>query len=140
ISVAEALMNRTGVMLLAWIADTRDAGIYALAFNISLVVILPRIAVNALLAPTISDLFIRNDHAALRAIVAKAASWSLLGATCMALPLLVLAQPVLSLFGQDFVAGVPPLRILVIGQVMAAATGSQLHLMTMTGRERSAAM
>jgi O-antigen/teichoic acid export membrane protein len=140
ISVAEALMNRTGVMLLGWIVDTRNAGIYALAFNIALMVVLPRIAVNALLAPAISDLFVRNDHGALRAIVTKAASWSLLAATCIALPLLVLAEPILSLFGQDFVAGVPALRILLIGQVIAAATGSQLHLMTMTGRERSAAM
>jgi O-antigen/teichoic acid export membrane protein len=32
------------------------------------------------------------------------------------------------------------LRILLAGQVIAAAAGSQLHLMTMTGRERSAAV
>jgi O-antigen/teichoic acid export membrane protein len=140
IGVAEAVMNRTGVMLLGWMADTRDAGIYALAFNIALVVVLPRIAVNALLAPAISDLFVRKDRSALRAIVAKAASWSLLGAICIALPLLVLAQPVLRMFGQDFAAGVPALRILLIGQVVGAAMGSQLHLMTMTGRERSAAI
>jgi O-antigen/teichoic acid export membrane protein len=140
ISVGEAVMNRTGVMLLGWIVDTRDAGIYALAFSIALVVVLPRIAVNALLAPAISDLFVRNEHRALGAMVAKAASWSLLGAICIALPLLVLAQPVLSLFGKDFTAGVPALRILLIGQVMAVATGSQLHLMTMTGHERSAAI
>jgi O-antigen/teichoic acid export membrane protein len=139
ISVAEALMNRTGVMLLGWIVDTRNAGIYAAAFNIALLVVLPRIAVNALLAPAISDLFVRNDRAALRTIVAQAGLWSLLGATCIALPLLVLAEPILSLFGQDFAAGVPALRILLIGQMIAAATGSQLHLMTMTGRERSAA-
>jgi O-antigen/teichoic acid export membrane protein len=54
--------------------------------------------------------------------------------------LLVLAEPVLALFGRDFVAGVPALRILVIGQVIAAAAGSQLHLMIMTGHERSAAV
>jgi O-antigen/teichoic acid export membrane protein len=140
IGVCEALMNRTGVMLLGWLADTRAAGIYALAFNIAFVVMLPRTAVNALLAPTISDLFVRNDHAALRAIVAKAALWTLLGAAGIAFPLLVFAKPVLALFGRDFVAGVPALRILLIGQVIAAAAGSQLQLMTMTGRERSAAL
>lgn len=140
ISVGEAVMNRTGVMLLGWIVDTRDAGIYAVAFNIALVVVLPRIAVNALLAPAISDLFVRNEHRALSAMVAKAASWSLLGAICIALPLVALAEPVLSLFGQDFTGGASALRILLIGQLMAVATGSQLHLMTMTGRERSAAI
>jgi O-antigen/teichoic acid export membrane protein len=140
IEAAIALMNRMGVLLLGWMVDTREAGIYALAFNIAFAVVLPRTAVNALLAPAISDLFVRNDHAALRAIVAKAAFWTLVGAACIALPLLVFAEPVLALFGEDFVAGAPALRILLIGQVIAAAAGSQLHLLTMTGRERSAAV
>ena len=140
IGMAEALMNRTGVMLLGWMVDTRDAGIYALTFNLAFAVVLPRTAVNALLAPTISDLFVRNDAVALRAIVAKAALWSLLGALCIALPLSLFAEPVLKLFGPDFQTGAPALRILLLGQVIAVAAGSQLHLMTMTGRERSAAL
>jgi O-antigen/teichoic acid export membrane protein len=140
IGAAEALMNRTGVMLLGWMVNTRDAGIYALAFNIAFTVALPRTAVNALLAPAISDLFVRDDQAALRVIVAKAASWTLLGAACIALPFLIFAEPLLALFGRDFEAGAPALRILLIGQVIAAAAGSQLPLMTMTGRERSAAL
>jgi O-antigen/teichoic acid export membrane protein len=53
---------------------------------------------------------------------------------------LILAEPLLALFGRDFVAGAPALRILLVGQVVVAAAGSQLHLMTMTGRERSAAI
>jgi O-antigen/teichoic acid export membrane protein len=140
IAVSEALMNRTGVVLLGWLADTREAGIYALAFNIAFAVMLPRMAVNALLAPAISDLFVRDDRAALRSIVARSGLWTLLGAACIALPLLVFAKPVLALFGRDFVAGAAALRILLIGQVITAAAGSQLQLMTMTGRERSAAV
>jgi O-antigen/teichoic acid export membrane protein len=54
--------------------------------------------------------------------------------------LLVLGEPVLALFGRDFIAGVPALRILLIGQVIAASAGSQLHLMMMTGHERSASV
>jgi O-antigen/teichoic acid export membrane protein len=140
IGTADIMMNRIGVVLLGWMVDTKEAGIYALAFNIAFAVMLPRTAVNALLAPAISDLFVRNNQAALRAIVAKAALWILLGAACIALPLLVFAEPVLSLFGRDFVAGVPALRILLIGQMIVGAAGSQLHLMTMTGHERSAAV
>jgi O-antigen/teichoic acid export membrane protein len=140
LGVAEALMNRTGVILLGWMGATRDAGIYALAFNIAFAVALPRTAVNALLAPAISDLFVRNDHAALRGLIAKAASWTLLGGACIALPLFVLAEPLLALFGRDFVAGMPALRILLVGQLVAAAAGSQLYLMTMTGHERTAAV
>src|SRR5262249_39617288 len=77
---------------------------------------------------------------ALRALVARAASWTLLGAVCIALPLLFLAEPLLTIFGRDFGAGVPALRILLIGQMVVAGAGSQLHLMTMTGRELSVAI
>ena len=49
-------------------------------------------------------------------------------------------MPTLSWFGPGYEAGVPALRILLIGQVFAASLGSQLHVMNMTGHERSAAV
>jgi O-antigen/teichoic acid export membrane protein len=140
IGAAEVLMNRTGIMMLGWMSNAQDAGIYALAFNIAFATVLPRTAVNALLAPAISELFVRNDQAALRALVAKGASWTLLGAAAIAVPVAILAKPLLALFGHDFAAGVPALRILLVGQIVAAAAGSQQYLMTMTGYERRAAM
>jgi O-antigen/teichoic acid export membrane protein len=140
IAAAETVMNRTGVMLLGSIANTKDAGIYSLAFNIAFVVALPRIALNALYAPTVSNLFVRGDRAGLQNLVAKGASWTLIGGACIALPLSLFAEPLLSWFGRDFTTGVSALRILLLGQLIAAAAGSQLFLMTMTGHERKAAM
>ncbi len=140
IGVAEVAMNRTGVVLLGWIGRTTDAGFYALAFNIALLVSLPKTAINALLAPAISGLFIRNDKAALQALATKTALWTLLGAVAIALPAAILARPVLTWFGRDFATAVPALRILLAGQVAVAGAGSQLFLLTMTGHERSAAL
>jgi O-antigen/teichoic acid export membrane protein len=139
IGATEVLMNRTGVMLLGWVGDTRDAGIYSLAFNIAFLAVLPRTAVNTLLAPAISELFVKGDQAALQALIGKATLWTLLGALCIALPVALLAGPLLNSFGKDFGTGTSTLRILLIGQVMAAGAGSQLYLMTMTGHERRAA-
>jgi len=39
IAAAEALLDRTGVVLLGWFGETRDAGIYNLAFNIAFLVV-----------------------------------------------------------------------------------------------------
>jgi O-antigen/teichoic acid export membrane protein len=139
IGAAEALLNRTGVVILGWFGETRDAGIYSLATNIALLAILPRAAVNTLFAPTISRLFTSRDGITLRALVAKAALWTLSAALLIALMLAILAEPILSWFGKDFLAGVPALRILLIGQVIAASCGSQLSVLTMTGHERGAA-
>jgi O-antigen/teichoic acid export membrane protein len=139
LSAAEALLNRTGVVILGWFGETRDAGIYSLVFNISFMVVLPRAAINTLFAPTISSLFTRRDQATLQSLVAKAASWTLCAALCIALALFIMAEPILTWFGKDFAAGVPALRILLIGQVIVASYGSQLSVMTMTEHERGAA-
>jgi O-antigen/teichoic acid export membrane protein len=139
IGAAEALLNRTGVVLLGWFGETKEAGIYNLAFNIAFLVILPRTAINTLFAPTISSLFTRNDQVTLQALVTRAASWTLCTAVGIALVLAILAEPTLAWFGKDFAAGAPALRILLVGQVIAAAFGSQLLVMTMTKHERGAA-
>jgi len=139
IAATETLMNRTGVIILGWIGDTKATGIYSLAFNIAAVVALPRIAINTLFAPTISGLFSRKDQVLLRALIRSAASWTLGGAVCIAFTLFLFAEPFLTWFGPGYEAGVPALRILLVGQVIVAGTGSQLFVMTMTGCERGAA-
>lgn len=140
IAGAEALLNRAGVVLLGWFGETRDAGIYNLVFNIAFLVALPRTAINTLFAPTISSLFTNNDRATLQVLVTKAALWTLSTSVAIALGLAIMAEPLLSWFGKDFVAGVPALRILLLGQVTAAAFGSLLLIMTMTEHERGAAV
>ncbi len=138
ISVAETLQNRTGILLLGWVGQTRAAGIYALAFNLAMVVALPRTAINALFAPMISDLFVRGDRRALQYLITRTAWWTLASGLAIALPLGLLAGTLLSWFGPDFANGAGAMRILLIGQVAAAAAGPQLFVLTMTGHERPA--
>jgi len=140
LAATESLLNRTGVILLGWITDTKDAGIYSLAFNIALVVTLPRIAMNTLFAPVISDLHARKDTETMQVLITRTASWTFGAGFCIAAALFVMADPLLAWFGTGYDAGVPALRILLISQVMAASSGSQLYVMTMTANERSAAV
>ena len=80
-----------------------------------------------------------TPQAGLQSLSAKAAWLSLIGTACTAIPLLLLAQPLLAWFGRDFVAGAPIVTILVLGHVFGAACGPQQHLITMTGHERAGA-
>lgn len=140
ISVSETLLNRTGVVLLGWSGQTSAAGVYALAFNVAMTVTLPRTAVNALFAPLVSELFVRGDRGAMQSVVTRTALWTLLCGLCIALPLMLLAQPLLSWFGADFAQGATAMRVLLAGQIVASGFGPQMFLMTMTGNERSAAL
>jgi O-antigen/teichoic acid export membrane protein len=135
----EVLMSRAGVILLGWIGDTHAAGIFALGLNLALVLILPRVAVGTFFSPNVSKLHAHRNDAALQSLFARATVLSLIGTTVLALPLLLLTEPLLRFFGEEFVAAVPIAQILVIGQIFAAATGPQQNLLTMTGHERAAA-
>lgn len=139
IMIADSVMSRSGVIALGLAGNTRDAGIFAVAFSMTILTALPRMAVATVFAPTVSALFAREDQAGLQSLSAKAACLSLLGTACAAIPLLLLAQPLLAWFGRDFVAGAPIVTILVLGEVFAAACGPHQHLVTMTGHERTGA-
>jgi O-antigen/teichoic acid export membrane protein len=93
IMAADNLMSRSGVIALGLAGNTRDAGIFAVAFSMAILTALPRMAVATVFAPTVSALFARGDQAGLQSLSAKAACLSLLGTTCSAIPLLLLAQP-----------------------------------------------
>jgi O-antigen/teichoic acid export membrane protein len=140
LGATESLMNRTGVLLLGWIGDTKSAGIYSLAFNMALVVTLPRIAVNTLFAPAISDLYERSDKGMMQVLITRSSSWTFVAGILIAATLFVLAEPLLAWFGPGYDAGVLALRVLLISQALAASAGSQLYVMTMTGHERAAAV
>jgi O-antigen/teichoic acid export membrane protein len=49
---------------------------------------------------------------------------------------MLLAPWILKLFGQEFVAGTESLRILCIGQIINASTGSVGLILNMTGHEK----
>jgi O-antigen/teichoic acid export membrane protein len=139
IMIADNVMSRAGVIALGLVGNTLDAGIFAVAFSMAILAALPRMAVATVFAPTVSALFVQGNQAGLQSLSAKASCLSLLGTACVAIPLLLLAQPLLSWFGRDFVAGAPIVTILVLGEVFAAACGPQQHLVTMTGHERPGA-
>jgi O-antigen/teichoic acid export membrane protein len=135
----DVLLNRAGLMLLVWTGDTRAAGIFALGLNLALLLILPRMAVGTFFAPNVSRLHAHQDDSALQSLFARATVLSVAGTITLALPLLLLTEPLLRFFGDDFVAAAPITQVLIAGQVLAAAMGPQQSLLTMTGHERVAA-
>ena len=140
IAGGQLVRARADVLMLGWFADTTAAGIYTVACRITDLVSFALTAINIIFAPTISALYARGDRAGLQALVTMTAWWITGFALALALPLFFLADVLLGLFGQAFVAGTGALRILIIGQLINAATGSVGYLMTMTGHERQAAM
>jgi O-antigen/teichoic acid export membrane protein len=133
------LFSRTGVILLGWSGDTRAAGLFALGLNLALFLILPHVAVGAFFSPNASKLHAEQNRKALQNLFSQATVLSLAGTIALALPLLVLIGPLLQYFGEDFGGTAPIAQILIVGQIVAGATGPQQILLTMTGHQRAAA-
>ncbi len=136
----DALFNRTGVLMLGWLGETKNAGIYGIAFSVAFLVVLPRTAIDTLFAPAISRLYAQDRFEDLQALMVRAASWSLAAAGGIALVLALMAEYLLSWFGPEYVAGASVLRVLLIGQVLSASAGSQTFVLAMTGHERHSAL
>jgi len=133
------VINRSGIMVLGWVDRIRDAGVFALAINIALLVGLSRLAVSTMFSPTAASLYAQGDHAALQRLFARATLLSFAGSALLAIPLLLLAGPLLELFGKDFADSALVVRILVTGYLLAAVCGPQQNLLMMTGNEWMAA-
>jgi O-antigen/teichoic acid export membrane protein len=141
IALAEVTVNRAGTLALTWVGSPAQAGAYALAFNLSAIVILPRVAVNTQFAPMVADRFACGDTAGVQALLNHASLWAILAAASMAGVLWFAAAPLLPIvFGPAVVGALPVLGILLIGQVIASGAGSQIFLLTMSGQERLAAI
>lgn len=137
--LADVLMSRAGVLVLGFAGATREAGVFAVAYSLALLTALPRMAIAAAFAPAVSALHVRGERMRLQLLSARASRLSLAATLLAAVPLMLAARPLLSLFGAGFAAGAPAAVVLVLAQLFAAACGPQQHLLTMTGHERAAA-
>lgn len=135
----DVLLTRTGVMVLGWVGNVHDAGVFALALNVALLVGLSRVAVSTMFSPSAAALFEHGDTVGLQQLYSRSTLLCFAGALAIAVPLLIIIDPLLAWFGGDFVKGGPIARILILAYVLTAFCGPQQNLLMMTGNEWTAA-
>lgn len=133
------LLFRADTIMVGAIANTEQAGLYAVASKLALVVIFVLEAVNSMLSPMAADLHGRERRGELQRLVTLSAVVSLVGGLGVGLVLYLWPAPVLSLFGPEFTVGATALLVLVAGQVVNAAAGPAVLLLNMTDYQRDSA-
>ena len=138
----------TGLTIAAWHVSTlaaaalgsaAEAGLYAAAAQVSVVLVILFEAVRTPLAPMVARLWATDEHARLQRGV-TAATRRLFGATVvLAILVAALAEPLLSLFGDGFEDGAAALRVVALAQVVNAAAAFNGLVLTMTGHEDAVA-
>lgn len=133
------ILNQTDTLLIGSILGTKFVGIYNAASQTAGCVSIILVAVNAIAAPEFASLYAQNDIAGLQKLTSTLAKWMFLPTLIIAIILILFADPILNLFGQEFVAGKWALIGLVLGQLVNVGAGSVGYLLIMTGHQNQCA-
>jgi O-antigen/teichoic acid export membrane protein len=131
------VMSWTDILVLGAVSDSATVGVYGIATRIAGLGGFVLIAVNSVTAPRFAALYARGDHKGLERLAQQSAAWMFMAVLPIVLLLLVFPERILQLFGDGFIAGETPLRILAIGQLVSVTIGSVGYLLMMTGHQRA---
>lgn len=132
------VLNQTDTLMIGLFLSAEDVGLYGAALKTASWVLFILGAVNAIAAPLIASLYAQGDHRELQRLVTTVARWMFMPALAIAVGLVVFAEPILQLFGPEFVAAKGVLIILTLGELVNVGAGSVGYLMNMTGHQNQA--
>ncbi len=127
-SIETLILGALGVM--------SGVGIYATVLNLSSIGIMFHNALQKIAVPMISDLHHRGKFGQLQRVYRTTTKWGLLFNLPIFLIIAIFADPLLAIFGDDFVAGATGLTILAFSTLFNASTGVCGSVITMTGHSR----
>ncbi|HDZ86978.1 MAG TPA: flippase [Actinobacteria bacterium] len=122
------------ILILGYFMPASVVGIYSIAAKVSLIGILVISSFNAIFAPMIADLYNRSKLDVLSDLFKTVTKWIFSISFPVFLILVFLAKPILSIFGNEYIAGATALIILSVGQLINAASGPVGLMIVMSGR------
>ncbi|MCV3207598.1 lipopolysaccharide biosynthesis protein [Mesorhizobium sp. YC-39] len=128
------LLTNADVLMVGAYMDPDDVAVYFATVKTLALVHFVYFAVKAGVAQRYAQ-FTHGEPEKLAAFARETVSWTFWPSLAMALMVLVLGEPMLTLFGPDFTAGYPLLFLLVFGVVARAAVGPCESLLTMSGNQ-----
>ena len=109
--------NQADVLILGVFLDSSQIGLYSAAKKITILISFGYLAVNAIAAPMISELWHQ-----------------------VSIIMIIFGKEILSLFNPEFTAAYWPLVILACSQIINSLAGSVGALMIMTGHQKNASL
>lgn len=132
------IMNWSDTLMIGYYLEESEVGIYRLAFKVATLITFAQFAINSIAAPMFSSFSAKNDLAGLQKMTRNIGYMNLAISTPVFIAILLFPSFVLDLFGEEFTAGVAPLIVLAIAQLINALCGPVMYLLNMTGKEKKA--
>ncbi len=140
ITFSEILLQNTDILVVSHNLGPSQVAIYFAAAKTMSLVLFVHYAVGSAMAGRFAALNARGDKEGLTAAIRQAVNWTFWPSLAAAAGILTLGQPLLWLFGPQFVSGYPVMLVLVAGFLCRAAAGPSELLLNMLGQQRAAAM
>jgi O-antigen/teichoic acid export membrane protein len=131
------LLTSTDVLVLKHFRPAEEVGHYYAAAKVLALVSMIYFAVAASAAHRFTIYHVSGDREGLARFAASTVRWTFWLSLVFTVVLLTIGQPLLSLFGPDFVAGYPVMGILAIGMLARASVGPAERLLSMLGHQRA---
>lgn len=130
------VMAWTDTLVLGILSTPDQVGVYGVALRVSMTSAFVLIAIGSVVTPQFAALHASGRHAELEALARRSSFWSTAMASPLILIFLLFPAEILGLFGQQFVVGIWPLRLLALAQFVNVSTGQLTSLLIMTGHEK----
>jgi O-antigen/teichoic acid export membrane protein len=130
------IMGWTDTLMLGYYNDKVDVGIYNVVIRIARITIITITSVNLVLAPRISELYSSSEIDKMKQVISKSTKLIFLFTAPIVIVIILANKFVLSIFGEEFIAGGTSLIIITISQFFNAISGSVGQVMNMTGHHK----
>jgi O-antigen/teichoic acid export membrane protein len=135
-TIVAVIVQHFSTFVVARYSPIAELGIYSVALKVAALMSFVLFAVNAVVAPRFAALYANGDRHQLKELARHSGQLLLACAISMCLLLWLFADPIMGLFGKEFVQGAIYLKILALGQLVNVGTGSVVNLLIMTGHEK----
>lgn len=134
------LLLQMDVLMLGLRLGADAVGAYSAATKTALWVNLVLQGINIVAAPAFATLYAQKHQRELQEVVSTVALWIFAPSVAIGLFLIIFSQPILSIFGAEFVVASWELKVLVLGQLIDVLCGSVGYLTIMTGHQNQSFM
>lgn len=136
VAISRNLGDWYALAIVAALLSVHDAGIFRVATQIGIGLVIISVGILNVYAPQISAAYAKEDFSQIAKLNRSSALLSTLIVLPVTLGVLALSGQIMQFFGEDFADGALLLQIIVIGQAVFVCTGTSGVTLAMTGNEK----
>jgi O-antigen/teichoic acid export membrane protein len=135
---AQYLNTWSAVWVMGAFAAAGPVGIFTAAARTATLSTIVRFAFSGIFSPIISSFYARGELEDLGRLYKDVSRWIFTGAFALFLPIVLLSQEILAIFGAAFTAGWTALIIVSAAQLYSSSVGPTPRMLAMTGNQNIA--